>query len=42
MPLDEIARTSGLNAAPCSAALMELELAGNAITLPGGLAARAE
>lgn len=41
MPLDEIARASGLSAAQCSAVLMELELAGEAITLPGGLAARA-
>jgi DNA processing protein len=41
MPVDEIARAAGLSAAQCSAVLMELELAGEALTLPGGLAARA-
>lgn len=41
MPLDEIARASGLSAAQCSAVLMELELAGDAIPLSGGLAVRA-
>lgn len=41
MPIDEIARATGLSAAACSAVLMELELAGEAISLPGGLVARA-
>lgn len=41
MPLDEIARAAGLNAAQCSAVLMELELAGDALSYPGGLVARA-
>ncbi len=41
MPLDEIARAAGLNAAQCSAVLMELELAGEALSYPGGLVARA-
>ncbi|MEL6473128.1 MAG: DNA-processing protein DprA [Pseudomonadota bacterium] len=39
-PIDEIARAAGIGAARCSAILMELELAGTALTLPGGLAAR--
>ena len=41
MPLDEIARAAGATPARCAAGLMELELAGDAITLPGGLASRA-
>lgn len=41
MPLDEIARATGIHAARVGAILMELELAGEAITFPGGLAARA-
>ncbi|KCZ94007.1 DNA-processing protein DprA [Hyphomonas johnsonii] len=41
MPIDEIARATGLGAARCAAILMELELSGDALTLPGGLAARA-
>lgn len=41
MPFDEIAPVSGLNAAQCSAGLMELEQAGEALTYPGGLVARA-
>ena len=40
MPLDEIARSANVSAAVCAAVLMELELSGEAITLPGGLAAR--
>ncbi len=39
--IDEIARTTGLGAARCAAILMELELAGEAVTLAGGLAHRA-
>lgn len=39
MAVDEIARAAGVSAARCLAILMELELAGVAITLPGGLAA---
>ncbi len=39
MPIDEIARAAGLSAPRCAAVLMELELAGLATTLPGGLAA---
>lgn len=38
MPLDELARAAGISAARCAAILMELELAGEAITMPGGLA----
>lgn len=41
MPLDEIARAAGLSAARTGAILMELELAGEAVTFPGGMAARA-
>ena len=41
MPIDEIARAAGLTAAQCSAVLMELELAGEALSYPGGLVARA-
>ena len=41
MPIDEIARSSGLSAARCAAMLAELELSGQAVTLPGGLAVRA-
>jgi len=41
MPIDEIARAAGIGASRCAAILMELELAGDAQTLPGGLAARA-
>lgn len=40
MPVDEIARAAGLNAAQCSAVLMELELAGEAQSSAGGLVAR--
>jgi DNA processing protein len=40
MPIDEIARAAGIGAARCAAILVELELAGEAHTLPGGLAAR--
>jgi len=40
MAIDEIARAAGIGAARCAAILMELELAGDAQTLPGGLAAR--
>jgi len=40
MPIDEIARAAGIGAARCMAILMELELAGQAATLPGGLAVR--
>ena len=40
MPIDEIARASGLTAARCAAILLELEIAGDAMTLPGGLASR--
>ncbi|MCL4126953.1 UNVERIFIED_CONTAM: hypothetical protein GTU68_044912 [Idotea baltica] len=38
MSIDEIARSVGIGAARCAAVLMELELAGEATTLPGGLA----
>ncbi|MCA8902522.1 MAG: DNA-processing protein DprA [Hyphomonas sp.] len=41
MPIDEIARAAALPAARCAAALLELELSGEAQTLPGGLAALA-
>jgi DNA processing protein len=41
MPIDEIARAAGLNAAQCNAVMMELELAGKALSCPGGLVARA-
>lgn len=41
MPIDEIARAAELGAARCAAILMELELAGRAETLSGGLARRA-
>lgn len=41
LPIDEIARAAGLGPARCAAILVELELAGDAITLPGGLAALA-
>ena len=40
MPIDEIARTAGIGAARCAAILVELELAGEAATLPGALAVR--
>ncbi|MBY9067093.1 DNA-processing protein DprA [Hyphomonas sp. WL0036] len=40
MPLDEIARAAGVSAARAGAILMELELAGEALTYPGGLASR--
>lgn len=39
MPIDEIARSSGLPAGRCAAILTELELVGEATTFPGGLAA---
>ncbi|MEM7663225.1 MAG: DNA-processing protein DprA [Pseudomonadota bacterium] len=39
MPIDEIARAAEIGAARCAAILMELELADEATTLPGGLAA---
>ncbi len=41
MPIDEIAQAAGLGPARCSALLMELELAGEALSYPGGLVARA-
>ncbi len=41
MPIDELARAAQISSARCAAILMELELAGDAITLPGGLASRA-
>ncbi len=41
MPIDDIARTAGIGAARCAAILVELELAGEAQTLPGGLAGQA-
>lgn len=41
IPIDEIARAAGVGAARCAAILMELEIAGEAITLAGGLAASA-
>jgi DNA processing protein len=41
MPIDEIARAAGLAAARCNAVLLELEIAGEAISYPGGLVARA-
>lgn len=41
MPIDEIARAAGIGVHRCTAILVELELAGFAITLPGGLAALA-
>ncbi len=41
MPLDEIARAAGVSAARAGAILMELELAGEAVTFSGGMAARA-
>ncbi|MEM9668522.1 MAG: DNA-processing protein DprA [Pseudomonadota bacterium] len=41
MTVDEIARAADIGAARCAAILMELELAGEALTLPGGLAASA-
>ena len=41
LPMDEIARAAGISASTCAAILMELELAGEAYTLPGGLAGRA-
>lgn len=40
MSIDEIARAAGLGAAACSAVLTELELAGDALSYPGGLVAR--
>ncbi|MBU1288177.1 MAG: hypothetical protein KJ871_10670 [Alphaproteobacteria bacterium] len=40
MPIDEIARVCCIGAARCAAILVELELSGLAVTLPGGLAAR--
>ncbi|MEM6534933.1 MAG: DNA-processing protein DprA [Pseudomonadota bacterium] len=41
MPIDELARAAGIGAGRCAAILMELELLGEAETLPGGLACRA-
>lgn len=41
MPIDEIARAAGLNAAQCNAVGMELELAGEVLSCSGGLVARA-
>jgi DNA processing protein len=41
MPIDELARSANISAARCAAILMELELDGKAITLPGGLASKA-
>ena len=40
MPIDEIARASGMTAARCAAILLELEISGEVRTLPGGLAVR--
>lgn len=40
MPLDDIARAAEIGAGRCAAILVELELAGEATTLAGGLAAR--
>jgi len=40
LPIDEIARAAGIGAGRCAAILVELELAGEAVTLPGALAAR--
>jgi DNA processing protein len=40
LPIDEIARAAGISAGRCSAILAELELAGQATTFAGGLAAR--
>ena len=37
----EIARAAEISSARCAAILMELELSGEAYTLPGGLAAKA-
>jgi len=41
LAIDEIARAAEITAPRCAAILMELELSGEAYTLPGGLAARA-
>lgn len=41
MPIDEVALAFGLNSAQCQEALMELELAGEALSYPGGLVALA-
>ncbi len=41
LPIDEIARGTGLSVARCRSILVELELAGRAMTYPGGLAAMA-
>ncbi|MFN7056132.1 DNA-processing protein DprA [Hyphomonas sp.] len=41
MPLDDLARAAGLTPAQARALLMELELGGEAVSHPGGLAARA-
>jgi len=41
LAIDEIARAAGIGPARCAAILMELELAGEAVTLPGALAASA-
>lgn len=41
LSIDELARAAGIGAARCAAILMELELSGEATTLPGGLACRA-
>lgn len=40
MAIDEIARAAGLGMARCATILVELQLAGEAYTLPGALAAR--
>ena len=40
MPIDELARAAKISAARCAAILMELELAGEATTLSGGLACK--
>ncbi len=42
MPIEEIARACGLGPGRCAAILVELELAGEAMTLAGGLAALAD
>ncbi|MGB3624419.1 MAG: DNA-protecting protein DprA, partial [Henriciella sp.] len=41
MPIEDIARLTQCSARQCAATLMELELAGQAITHAGGLASRA-
>jgi DNA processing protein len=40
LAIDEIARAAGIGAGRCAAILVELELMGDAVTMPGALAAR--